>query len=642
VDRLEQEQKWPEALAVARRAEAALAGGDGNPQSQGRVWQTLDVLELLSRLEEIRGSSPWQGGSPSATPRLIGSGETARLYSAAFRDHGVNVEELSPAEAATRLGSSTAIAVPLAAALDDWAMRSQDAGDTRQASQLLTLAGAVDPDPWRSQVRSAAAARDNAALLQLAEAKDADGQPPQSFVMLADRLPREQKLALLKRASHKHPSDFWIRLELTRVCSLLKDTDGTRHADVVRALRPLSSASWHNFSLALHNDGKLDEAILAAKKALEIYPNRPGTLLILGDALKDHGKLDEAVAAYRKAIELDPKHDGAHINLGVALRGQGKVDEAVAAYRKAIELDPKLDLAHVNLGGVLQEQGKLTEAIAELGEAIRLKKDNALAHYNLGCALGDRGQPEGAIAEYQEAIRIEKDYAEAHCNLGLILRHKGQFREALEELRRGHELGSRRPGWRYPSLQWVRQCERLVELDGRLPDILAGKTAPASPDERIALAGLCSNKRLHHAAVRFFEEAFTAKPALAVSPGAFHRYNAACAAALAGCGKAKDADKLEGKERARLRRQALDWLRADLEAWRRRLDKEPDMVRPIIVEKMRHWLADTDFTGVRGPAALARLPVAERLAWQELWSGVADTLARVTTKTAPEMKSGAK
>ncbi len=187
----------------------------------------------------------------------------------------------------------------------------------------------------------------------------------------------------------------------------------------------------------------------------------------------------------------------------------------------------------------------------------------------------------------------------------------------------------------------MRQCERQVELDGKLPGFLEGKTTPASHAERIELADICSFKRLNRAAARFYDEAFAAQPKLADQSGTFHRYNAACAAALAGCGHGKDADKLDGNERSRLRRQAVDWLRADLDAWRRRLDKEPDKFRPIIVEEMQQWLADTDFTGVRGPEALAKLPEAERPAWQELWSGVADTLAQARAEMAPGKKSQA-
>jgi hypothetical protein len=232
------------------------------------------------------------------------------------------------------------------------------------------------------------------------------------------------------------------------------------------------------------------------------------------------------------------------------------------------------------------------------------------------------------IAEYRQAIRLKKDYAEAHCNLGLSLMNKGQFREAVEQLRIGHQFGSRNPSWPYPSAQWVRECERLVELDERLAGLIAGTTTPAGPAERIELARLCSLKRLHRAAARFYGEAFAAQPALADDPGAAHRYNAACAAALAGVGQGQDARDLDEKERARLRQQALDWLRADLAASGRVLDTGPEQARPMAVRWLQDCLADPDFTGVRDPEALARLPERERQAWKQLWGDIRDRLAR--------------
>jgi hypothetical protein len=176
----------------------------------------------------------------------------------------------------------------------------------------------------------------------------------------------------------------------------------------------------------------------------------------------------------------------------------------------------------------------------------------------------------------------------------------------------------------------VQRCERLVELDGQLPDFITRKKLPASPAEGIELAGLCSLKRLHRAAVRFYEDAFAAQPKLADNLSAAHRYDAACAAVLAGCGQGQDAAKLDDKERACLRRQALDWLRADFQARGRLLDRAPDKARAAatLTNVLRHWLADRDLAGVRGREALARLPEAERQPWQELWDDVATTLAR--------------
>jgi hypothetical protein len=95
---------------------------------------------------------------------------------------------------------------------------------------------------------------------------------------------------------------------------------------------------------------------------------------------------------------------------------------------------------------------------------------------------------------------------------------------------------------------------------------------------------------------------------------------------MAGCGRGRDAADLDEATRAGFRRQARDWLRAELEA-RRLLAQEPGQVRAV-ARDLQDWLWDIQFAGVRGPDALARLPEAERQAWQRLWADVADTLAR--------------
>jgi hypothetical protein len=103
------------------------------------------------------------------------------------------------------------------------------------------------------------------------------------------------------------------------------------------------------------------------------------------------------------------------------------------------------------------------------------------------------------------------------------------------------------------------------------------------------------------------------------------RYDAACAAALAGCA----ADKPDGKERARLRRQALDWLREDL-AWWGKAGVGKARTNALVQQKMQNWQSDPDLAGVRDRAGLARLPNEERKQWERLWSDVAVLLRRVS------------
>jgi hypothetical protein len=62
------------------------------------------------------------------------------------------------------------------------------------------------------------------------------------------------------------------------------------------------------------------------------------------------------------------------------------------------------------------------------------------------------------------------------------------------------------------------------------------------------------------------------------------RYDAARAAVLAGCGRGRDAAGLDGRSGASFRRQALDWLRDELEAQRRLLETEPEKTRWIIAD----------------------------------------------------------
>src|SRR5262249_40690241 len=154
------------------------------------------------------------------------------------------------------------------------------------------------------------------------------------------------------------------------------------------------------------------------------------------------------------------------------------------------------------------------------------------------------------------------------------LRQQGQFAEALAATRRGHELGVRRPDWPYPSARWLQEAERLVELDGMLAAVLKGGAPPDRADDRFGIAEFCvGHKRLPVTALRLYADAFTAFPQLADDVKAIHLYNAACSAVQAGSGQGEDAAKLDAQERARWRKQAVDWLRAALAVWTKRIEK---------------------------------------------------------------------
>jgi eukaryotic-like serine/threonine-protein kinase len=438
----------------------------------------------------------------------------------------------------------------------------------------------------------------------------------------------------------------------------------TAYREAVR-LKPDHAGAHTNLAIALREKRRPDEAVTAYRAVLRLKGGTAEAHYGLGGALHESGRLDEAIASYREAIRLKRDHCAAHNNLGIALLQKGQTDKAIASWRQAIRVCKDYRPAHHNLGKALLQKGQLDEAIAALREAVRLKstdadtyyefgnalqkkgqldeaiaawrqaigvrKDHHFAHNNLGNALREKGQFDEAVTAFRQAIRLKGDYAEAHCGLGLTLMDKGDFSSALTHLRRGHELGSRNPRWAFPSARWIHDCQRLAELDAKLPAILRGEEDLADADAHLRCAWLCLEVRGQYAAAaRFYRQAFDRKPELTAA-ALGHRYNAARAAALA-AGKGADAVKLDNEERARLRGQALAWLRADLDAWAGQVEKGTPPERAEARRLLRRWQADPDFAVVRGPAALGRFPAVERAAWAQLWADVQALLDKVDEK----------
>ena len=191
----------------------------------------------------------------------------------------------------------------------------------------------------------------------------------------------------------------------------------------------------HLLGLIAHQAGKSEIAVELISKAIGVSASSQ-MFFNLGIALRAQGKLDAAIDCYRKALVLKPDYAEAHSNLGVALQEQGKLEDAVDSCRRALSLKPDFANAHYNLGLALQDQGKLDEAVESYRKALALKPDYAEAHGNLGVALQGQGKLDEAIEQYHRALLFKPDYAEAHGNLGAAFQAKGKFDAAINSYRR--------------------------------------------------------------------------------------------------------------------------------------------------------------------------------------------------------------
>jgi eukaryotic-like serine/threonine-protein kinase len=463
--------RGPEALAEARRARTLVEQGGRDERLRRQVLDLVGDLEAVRKLEEVRLQTTEQWNDLHVE-------QAEADYARAFRELGIDVDRLDPAEAAARVRARM-IRAELLAFLDQWVRVRRDrrfvAKDWRP---LLAVSRAADPDPVRNRVRDAWEGGDRGALLRLAADASVPELPPPTLLLLADSLVRHgaaaEAAALLRQAQRRAPGDFWINYNLGSLLKTSEPAEAVRFLTAAAALRPDSpgvhntlgialrakgdlpaalaayrkavelgpAMAWahNNLGNALRDAGDLPASVAALRKALELDPRSAVTHTNLGSALYDAGDRAGAVAAFRKALELAPNYAKAHNNLGTALRDAGDLPAAVAAYQKAVELDPQYALAYTNLGNGLRAQGDVPAALAAFQKAIELDPKNAAAHTGLGTVLQDRGDLPGALAAHRKAIELDPKYAAAYTGLGAALRANRDLPGAVAAHRRATEL----------------------------------------------------------------------------------------------------------------------------------------------------------------------------------------------------------
>ncbi len=570
---------FAQAREQAQRASALAETGPADDQlkAQVRALQAeLDAEEkdqkLLAALDVARLA---QAETPTAES-LFAFERAVPLFREAVRAYGLEAGKGDPEAVAKQIRERPALVRQrLVAALDRWVELAADPqlGITEpHLDWLRAVFVAAEPqDGWTRQFQAAR------------EEKD-----------VAKRRQALEKLAAEADLGQQSP------LSTTRLAWSLRNVQA--EASALRLLRRTQQQYpgdlWANHELgqALRyaQPPKYAEAVCYLTAAVALRPESAAIRISLGEALLDKGDVDEAIACFRQAIKLDPKHALAPFSLGYALMRKGEVDEAIDCYRQAIKLNPKLAMAHNNLGNALLRKGKLDEAIARFRQAIALDAKFAMAHNNLGIALLNNGEVDEALASLRQASELNPKYEEGR-----------------------------------PALA---RAKRLAAARDKLPAFQNGSYTPASNEERIGLAAWCNIKKLHHAATGLYAAAFATDPKVADDLSSAHRYDAACDAALAAAGQGEDAAQLDDRKRARLRRLALDWLRADLALLRKQRESDKPADGSTVQQTLQHWQQDSDLAGIRDAAALAKLPAEERTAFTALWADVAEML-----KMAAEM-----
>ena len=203
---------------------------------------------------------------------------------------------------------------------------------------------------------------------------------------------------------------------------------------------PSHAEALHLLGLVAYQQGDNPKAIQLITQAISNISHKPHYHYNLGLVLEKERRLDEAVSAYQRALDLKPSYIEAKSNLGNVLRAQGKLDAAAQAFQSILTINPRSAETHNNLGVVFKEQGNLNGAIEEYRAALELKPAHAEALNNLGVAYKEQGRLDEAKTSFQEALKHKPSYANAHYNLGLTLLWQQRRPEAMDCFRQSANL----------------------------------------------------------------------------------------------------------------------------------------------------------------------------------------------------------
>jgi tetratricopeptide (TPR) repeat protein len=181
------------------------------------------------------------------------------------------------------------------------------------------------------------------------------------------------------------------------------------------------------------------DAQLCCQKALEIQPDRPDTLHLMGCLALESGQNDHAAEWFARAIRQAAKAEYMS-SLGTALQRLGRLEEAVKFFDKAVQLKPDDAPGWKNLANVLFDLRQMDVALLAYRRVLSFDPRDWDAACRSGYLHYQAGQLEAALAQFGICDELRPNHAPTLYLRSVFLHDLGRFGQAVAEGTRAHEL----------------------------------------------------------------------------------------------------------------------------------------------------------------------------------------------------------
>ncbi len=257
---------------------------------------------------------------------------------------------------------------------------------------------------------------------------------------------------------------------------------------------PRDEVALRRLAMAETRQGRGDDAVAHALRAVQVQPFRGVNYRVLGEAYEAAGKPVRALAAYAQAIGLDPNGITAYVRYAQVQASLRERDKALRTLDEALRREPRHFGARLLRARLLYEGGELEKATLAIEAARALRpadRDGLLLHVQI---LQARGQTQAALALTGQGLKADPQERALLQAQARLHRERGEWGAALADLERLEHAGPLTPAERLLRVDVLADAGRAADAQTALQALLRDQPdfAPAHIRlaERLARAGV--------------------------------------------------------------------------------------------------------------------------------------------------------
>jgi len=212
--------------------------------------------------------------------------------------------------------------------------------------------------------------------------------------------------------------------------------------------KPSSGSEWMARSYYFQSESKLNEALSAARDAVQKAPDFGAAWVQVAQLEFGFGHTSDALKALKKGMELSPRNAEGLALYGFLLAAKNKNKEAFQAFNQAIAADGGLANGWLGRGLVKIRMGHSREGLEDLQVAATVEPQRAILRSYLGKAFNQVWDYRRAEKELGLARRMDTNDPTAWLYSALINEQGSQVNQAVYDLERSKELNDNRSVFR--------------------------------------------------------------------------------------------------------------------------------------------------------------------------------------------------